>query len=408
MNRLNKLRLRVREEGLGRLPGRVLRWLRWQIGPARRRARAQRALSANHSPPSVCADIRVWCAGHPDATYRVVVEKHRIVRPPPHTIEPEVHSVFEPYYEVDAPEQALVGVPRASVATNGLIFLPDGSLAGEAVTHLREFRSSILADEPAYVRPLPTTVRELTGNYYSLMFRNFDNYYHWHHDVVMRLPAVQPHLPSDTRFIVPQALEGLGYAMDMLSVVGLRSAQLCVYPNTEVWTCERLHFCVPYLKRILDTPRHMQPFAELCRTRYGVTERTPTKRVYISRRLANHWRTSNEAEVTGLLESYGFETYELSGMTFEQQVTLFAQAEIIVGSGAGLSNMIFAPTGAMILNVQEPTLPRVATYTGACALGHAYWYFFGDAVPNPGSRYGVADIHVPLDKLRDSLDQMLG
>lgn len=385
-----------------------LRRLRGKVGRARSRARAQKAL-ANHTPPPVCGDIRAWCESHPDATYRVIVDEHRIVRPPPHTVEPTVHPVFEPYYEVDAPAQALVGVRGASVTTNGLVFLPDGSLVGEAVTHQLEFRPLILADEPAYARPLPTTMRQLDGNYYSLMFGNVDNYALWHHDVVMRVPAVLPHLPSDTRFVVPPAAKKLGYVRDMLAVVGLQPEQLCVYPRDEVWTCERLYFCVPYLKRMLDTARHMQVFANLCLGAYGVTERTPTRRIHISRRLANHWRTTNEAEVVTLLERYGFESYELDGLTFEQQVTLFAQAESIVGSGAGLSNMIFAPRGAKILDIQEPSRPKGGGYyTTSCALGHPYWYFFGDAVPNAGSRYGVADIFVPLDKLRESLEQMLG
>ncbi len=121
------------------------------------------------------------------ATYRVVVDRQHIVRPPPQTVEPAVDQIFDRYYEVDAPEEALVEISGASVATNGLLFLPDGSLVGEAVTHLREFRPGILANQPAYARPLPRTVRALEGNYYSLMFANHDNYYHWHHDVVMRL-----------------------------------------------------------------------------------------------------------------------------------------------------------------------------------------------------------------------------
>jgi hypothetical protein len=359
----------------------------------------------DHTPPPICGDVRAWCETHPDATYRVIVGDHRIDRAPPQTIEPEVHEVFERYYEVSAPEEALVGVCGASLAANGLIFLPDGSLAGEVVTHMLEFRPLILANEPAYVRPLPTTVRKQAGNYYSLVIGNYANYFHWLLDVMIRLPAVLPHLPADTRFIVPPKLKDFHNAM--LAVVGIKPQQLCVYPPTEVWTCERLFFCVPYFKPMLHSAEHMNAFANLCLSAFDVTDRSPANRIFISRQLDNHWRISNEADVTDLLERYGFETYQLSEMTFEQQVALFARAELIVGTGAGLSNMVFAPPTAKILQIQEPTYPVGHHFTICRALDHPYWYFFGDAVPNPESRYGRADIFVPLDKLQESLDQML-
>jgi hypothetical protein len=394
------------------LPGWALHWLGAKTGLTRRRARPGAVVEppVHHTPPPICGDVRGWCETHTHAgaTYRVIVDAQHIVRPPPQTIEPAVDQVFDRYYEVDAPEEALVGISGASVATNGLIFLPDGSLVGQAVTHLLEFRPLILANEPAYIRPLPTTVRNLSGNYYSLMFGNHDNYYHWHHDVVMRLPAVLPHLPADTRFIVPPSIEKVHFAKAMLEVVGLQPEQLCVYPRDEVWTCERLYFYVPYLKPILDTARHMHVFSDLCLSEYGIKQRDPAKRIFISRRFDNHWRLSNEAEVMALLERYGFEAHQLAQLTFEQQVALFAQAEMIVGTGAGLSNMIFAPPGVKILNMQDASRPGAVYYTMSSALGHPYWYLLGDPVPNPESRYGRADLFVPLDKLRDTLEEMLG
>src|SRR4051794_12761851 len=99
MNTLANRVRRLREVGLRRVPARALRWLRWKAGPARRRARA---LAAHVAPP-VCRDIRSWCSEHPDSSYRILAEAHRISRPRPHTVEPTVHPVFEPYYEVEAP-----------------------------------------------------------------------------------------------------------------------------------------------------------------------------------------------------------------------------------------------------------------------------------------------------------------
>ena len=390
------------------MPGRAWRWLAWKT--RRRRPRTpppgSGAPPAHHLPPPICADLRGWCEADTGATYQVILDAHRIVRRPPRTIEPTVHEVFERYYAVDAPEQALVGVRGASVLTNGLILLPDGSLAGDVVTHMLEFRDGILANEPAYTHPLPTTRRELEGNYYPLVIGNAFNYYHWQQDVMIPLIAVLPHLPADVRFIVPPDLKDFHHAM--LDAVGLTAAERFVFPRTEVWTCEHLFFSTPYLKPMLHTAQLTQPFVDRCLDAYGITDRTPSKRIYISRQHDNHWRTTNEPEVVAMLEGQGFESHDLAQLTFPQQVALFAQAEVIVGTGAGLSNMIFAASGAKILQTQDPSYPVGHHFTISSAMDHQYWYFFADAVPNPESRFGRANLHVPPDKLRESLEQLAG
>lgn len=373
---------------------------------ARRLARrGGRAADAAHTPPPVTDDIRAWCAGEPNATYQPVLGPQRIVRDPPRTVEPGVHPVFEQYYEVDAPEHALVGIPEGRVAPNGIVFLPDGSLVGDAVTSQPEFRPLILAGEPAYAQPLPTRTRELSGNWYSMVIANAGNYFHWQQDVMMRIPAVLPHLPSDVGFIVPPHLTDFHHAM--LAATGVAGAELRAYSPDEVWVCERLYLCTPYLKPMLHTAHFMQQFVDRCLATYGIARGEPVHRVYITRRRDSHWRARNEGEVMSILEQYGFELHDLGLLDFRQQIELFAHAQVVVGTGAGLSNIVFAPRGAKIVQLQDPTYPVGHHFTIASALGHEYWYFFCEAIPNPASRYGRSNLRVPLDKLRTTIDHLL-
>ena len=49
---------------------------------------------------------------------------------------------------------------------------------------------------------------------------------------------------------------------------------------------------------------------------------------------------------------YGFRSYELSSFTFEQQVVLFASAEVVVGvHGAGFANIVFAPESIKVIEI---------------------------------------------------------
>jgi capsular polysaccharide biosynthesis protein len=72
-------------------------------------------------------------------------------------------------------------------------------------------------------------------------------------------------------------------------------------------------------------------------------------RVYISRNDAGERRVINEDEVHNTLKNYGFKKYTLSTMNVKEVVTLFAQAEIIIGPhGAGLTDIIYADNVSVI------------------------------------------------------------
>jgi len=66
-------------------------------------------------------------------------------------------------------------------------------------------------------------------------------------------------------------------------------------------------------------------------------------RFFISREDTSEREVVNRQEVYNKLEEYGFKKVVLSEMEFEKQVSLFLNAEFIIGAhGAGLSNLVFA------------------------------------------------------------------
>jgi len=77
-----------------------------------------------------------------------------------------------------------------------------------------------------------------------------------------------------------------------------------------------------------------------------------SKRVFISRK-DSKWRPlHNEDDVFNLFEPYGFKRYQMSDLTFLEQVELFSNADILIGAhGAALVNILFCKPGTKIFEI---------------------------------------------------------
>jgi hypothetical protein len=80
----------------------------------------------------------------------------------------------------------------------------------------------------------------------------------------------------------------------------------------------------------------------------------PSRRLFIHRSV-KHRSLENSAEITRLLESYGFETVDPGAMNFIAQVELFASAQYIIGAaGAAFTNLIFCQPECKIISLISP------------------------------------------------------
>lgn len=77
-----------------------------------------------------------------------------------------------------------------------------------------------------------------------------------------------------------------------------------------------------------------------------------SKRIFISRKDAGQRKMINEDEVFALFEQKGFKRYNMSELTFLQQIALFHNAEYVVGAhGSGLTNLIFCKPGTIVFEI---------------------------------------------------------
>lgn len=97
------------------------------------------------------------------------------------------------------------------------------------------------------------------------------------------------------------------------------------------------------------------------------------ERIFISRQQANRGRKIiNQDQIKQLLDSYGFNTYVLEEYSIPEQIKIFENAEVVVGShGAGLANVIFADNPTVVELFPETRLrPHIYFLSSILGLRH--------------------------------------
>lgn len=179
------------------------------------------------------------------------------------------------------------------------------------------------------------------------------NYSHWLQGYLTRLEAIDYYQTvNETRpkIIIEQnppswileSLELLGYSDDILfwdPTEELRVHQLVVpsVRRSEEWRGRK---GVNYKVLSKQACEWLQSKAI---SNADVDESKFSEKVFISRADAERRRIQNRENVVNHLQDRGFESYELTKLSFPEQVALFAQADEVVGvHGAGLANIMFA------------------------------------------------------------------
>lgn len=104
---------------------------------------------------------------------------------------------------------------------------------------------------------------------------------------------------------------------------------------------------------------YLDPTARLALKRLGDRFRTTSRRrLYVSRSSGMAARSGrsclNEKDLEARLEAFGLEIVHPDQLTVREQIAAFANASLIVGcSGAGMFNSVFAPTDAIVIEIES-------------------------------------------------------
>ncbi len=222
--------------------------------------------------------------------------------------------------------------------------------------------------------------RSRRGTALLLATTNSDNYYHWLLDSLPRWKLLQAANRVDYDFVLlhsrPSPFQD--EVLDRLNVPAqkrLRCSKNFVhqferlvvpampFPLEEVapWVCDWVHSLFP---EKIGGP-------EKAYLRLGTGRR----------------RLVNEAELESALKPMGFVSIQPDQLTVAEQAKLLSSARCVVAPhGAALTNLVFAPPGALLLELFHPQHKNRCYVNLAAACGHRYAGLDGCATNRAGDR----------------------
>ncbi|MDE8346266.1 MAG: glycosyltransferase family 61 protein [Acidocella sp.] len=132
------------------------------------------------------------------------------------------------------------------------------------------------------------------------------------------------------------------------------------------------------------------------------------KKIFISRSDTGRRKLSNENELADALFKRGFSTIILSNLSFREQISLFAQADVIVGQhGAGLTNIGFCQRDAKLLELHNPSYQNYCYRRLSALCGVEYDLVFGNEdETTQGLHPDQLTMSVPIEEVLGLLDRI--
>jgi hypothetical protein len=319
-----------------------------------------------------------------------------------------------------SPEETLAaartreGIPAEIMRSVALIRLEDVTLMGNSGSVVDERQELLLTPRGARkhvtyheFRPRPTNpITKPTRNYFNMLGPH-SGHRHFFHFLIDRLPKLHYLLE---RFALGQepitvlVNDNLpAFQRDIYRFIAERYPNVLIeaVPASERWRLPKLYYLDDYQPledNDINVEHTFTSRASLDFTRklilggYGVVPHAARRRLYVSRNDTRKRHVRNEDALYSVLLKMGFEIVTAGTLSFREQATLFSQAEIICGPhGAGLTNMLFAPQGARIIEILPENKILATYFMLAKSLGHSY----SGLVGGRGRRAEAFRVHPP-------------
>ena len=220
--------------------------------------------------------------------------------------------------------------------------------------------------------------KRISGQVAVLASTGSANYYHWLFDVLPRLEILRkagflqnPNLS----FILERPLNT--FQRESLRYYGFNLPRVFFLQDFPYMECEEM--ILPSLPgRIGDVPPWVCDF--LRGPQVGLSSTTNKKNMYfITRRKTTSRNLLNEQPLLDSLAGLGVQAVEPQDLPFPEQVSLFANADVVIGThGAGLANIVFCKPKSQVVELIPSEYRNKCYWALAANIALRYAYIIGE------------------------------
>lgn len=269
---------------------------------------------------------------------------------------------------------------NGAVIADGDVFINDVS---------REFVEKKGVDHSIFYTLKEIRSRELKGNVAVIGTAGAYVYYHWMLDILPRIGLLTRALPIEKIDFFITEFTKLPFQQETLKDLNIPVDKILSSNNNWKFHIHAQKLFVPSLVGPMGQPTKFQ--IDYLRKMYGFyfSDGPPFRKIYISRRKTGRREIVNEKEIIEYLKHYNFEIIECEMMRVKEQVKLFSEASVVIGShGSAFTNLVFCKTGTKVLDIFNISHTNPCFFIISGYLNLDYHFISGESIPidnNPKS-----------------------
>lgn len=173
----------------------------------------------------------------------------------------------------------------------------------------------------------------------------------------------------------------------LLDVMGVANDAIIHQELGRTYCCDSVILRQYSAVDLVPSPAERDLYARLAHEFTDCRAVTAKKKIFVSRLSVTKRHggraLQNENELIECLLIRGFQIVEPESMSFQEQMQLFQEAEIVIGlGGAGLFNVVFCRPGTRVVSIESSTAFVHGHALLFAALGHRFAFVFGRQDPN--------------------------
>lgn len=155
---------------------------------------------------------------------------------------------------------------------------------------------------------------------------------------------------------------------------------------------------------VLSIPLNIRDFYARLSESSHTPKSCPTRKVFLTRPADSNRNIENLTEVQAMFGEFGYEIVLPDSLSLREQIALMRECKIIASMhGAGLTNVLFAPSGAVVFEIFSKYYHNVQPQMCALLRHHKYFYMVGET-HDTSIHPQQENTYIRLDKLRCALE----